>query len=269
MLREEDADPVSKEAAELYDEHFVPANFQHWAVLLSNAAALRPGESVLDVGCGTGALTREAAKRVRPDGRVVGLDRSPNMLAVARRRLPGAEFFRGYAESLPFADHTFDTTLSQLAIMFFASKAQALREMYRVTRPGGRVWLAICGPLDESSGYSAMASLLRRYFREALAREYLLPFAFGDQTRIRGLFSEARIPLGEVTRVSSKVRYKSLQDWIYTDFKGWTLAKLIDEDTYNDLLAKASTELSHFVSQEGRVEFEMTAYFVGTCRAST
>src|SRR5919198_1187083 len=77
-------------AAEVYQEHLVPAIFGPWAPMVVDRAALRRGERVLDVACGTGAVTRDAAARVGADGMVVGLDLNPGMLAVARVQPPVA-----------------------------------------------------------------------------------------------------------------------------------------------------------------------------------
>jgi ubiquinone/menaquinone biosynthesis C-methylase UbiE len=77
-------------AAEVYEQLFVPALFQQWGKVVTAAAAIGLGHRVLDVACGTGALARAAAERVGPDGMVVGLDASEEMLAVARRTAPAS-----------------------------------------------------------------------------------------------------------------------------------------------------------------------------------
>lgn len=95
-------EPV-RSPADVYDEQFVPALFRHWGPVLCDAAAITSGQRVLDVACGTGALTVAVADRVSPGGAVLGLDANPEMLAVARRKHPDIEWHEGRAESLPFA----------------------------------------------------------------------------------------------------------------------------------------------------------------------
>lgn len=116
------------------------ATYDH-LVKLSGAET---GDHVLDIGCGTGYLTRRAALAVGPAGRIEGIDPSPEVIAYANRRAPANTTFTvAAAEQLPHPDNAFDIVLSSLAIHHIDAdkRADALREMYRVLRPGG--WLLI------------------------------------------------------------------------------------------------------------------------------
>jgi ubiquinone/menaquinone biosynthesis C-methylase UbiE len=117
--------------------------FEEWAPRVCKAAALLPGNKILDVACGTGVLAREAARCVQPGGMVTGLDRNEVMLTVARRVAPGIEWRQGRAEALPFPDGSFDAVVSQFGLMFFEDREGALREMWRVLKPGGRLAVAV------------------------------------------------------------------------------------------------------------------------------
>ena len=79
---------LTREAAIFYEQEFVPAIFDQWPPILLGTANTKMGDRVLDVGCGTGVLAREALQRVAPDGEVTGLDFSENMLSVARQACP-------------------------------------------------------------------------------------------------------------------------------------------------------------------------------------
>jgi len=114
----------------------------------ADLASLQPGEQVLDVGCGTGALALEAQRRVGGTGRVVGIDPGAQQITrarakAARRRLP-AEFEIGVIERLPFPDQTFDVALSTLMMHHLPAslKRQGLAEIARVLKPGGRLVIA-------------------------------------------------------------------------------------------------------------------------------
>src|SRR5262245_12382791 len=120
------------EAAEVYEQAFVPAFFAQWASLLCDAAAVAAGQRVLDVACGTGIVARTAADRVSPGGAVVGVDLNEAMLTVARRVRSDIDYRRADAAALPFEDQAFDTVVSQMALMFFPDRLGSVREMARV-----------------------------------------------------------------------------------------------------------------------------------------
>ncbi len=109
------------------------------------AARLKAGEAVLDVGCGTGDLTLRAARRVGAEGRAVGIDASPNMVKIARRKAAkkgrDVDFRVAPIEDLPFADGEFDAALSSFMIHHLPDdlKLRGLAEVRRVLKPGGRL----------------------------------------------------------------------------------------------------------------------------------
>lgn len=105
--------------------------------------ALRPGEHLLDVGVGPGLLALEAARAVGPTGRVCGIDVSPSMLAIARRRAgeAGVELAQGGATAIPYSDASFDVAVSTQVLEYVPDVPAALVELHRVVRPGGRVLL--------------------------------------------------------------------------------------------------------------------------------
>jgi SAM-dependent methyltransferase len=104
----------------------------------ARAARVEAGRDVVDVGCGTGALTTVLADIAGAE-HVAGVDPSPPFVEQARARVPGADLRVAAAEALPFPDHTFDVAVSQLVFHFVSDPSAAVREMTRVTRPGGRV----------------------------------------------------------------------------------------------------------------------------------
>jgi SAM-dependent methyltransferase len=110
--------------------------------LVRDALAAQPGERILDVGCGPGFYVAELLDQVGPDGSVVGVDVSPQMIAVAQQRTGGrdnVDFHLADATALPVDDAEFDGALSVQVLEYVADATAALTEMYRVLRPGGRV----------------------------------------------------------------------------------------------------------------------------------
>ena len=256
------AGQVTRTAAEVYEEFFVPALFGEWAARVADAAQLAPGQKVLDVACGTGVLAREAARRIDPGGVVVGLDCNEGMLSVARRKAPGIEWRRGMAESLPFADAALDAVVSQFGLMFFEDRRAALREMWRILRPGGRLAVAVWDALDHTAGYAAMAALLQRLFGDRVVAALHAPFALGDAAVLRFLFAEAGITNIEIRTSDGTARFPSIESWVHTDVKGWTLADLIDDRQYDQLRRAAATELTPYAQRDGSVAFRCPAHIV-------
>ena len=158
-MTEQESWQVSGAAAEVYERCFVPAIFGQWAPQLVDAAGVSLADRVLDVGCGTGILARAAADRVADEAQVTGLDINEGMLAVARRVRPELEWQQGDAAQLPHEDGTFDVVLCQMALMFFPDRTAALRELARVTRPGGTVALSVPAALDEQPAYGPFVAM--------------------------------------------------------------------------------------------------------------
>ena len=109
-----------------------------WRRRAARETGLRQGGAALDVACGSGKLTVELARVAGPSGRVVGLDFSPEMLAIARRQHPAIEFIEGDAQNLPFEDGSFDAVTIAFGLRNLADPVRGLREMRRVLKPSGK-----------------------------------------------------------------------------------------------------------------------------------
>lgn len=250
---------INTGAAEVYEEFFLPALFTHWPPRLAEAARIRAGRHVLDVACGTGVLARALLERVGPEGSVTGLDINPGMLAVARRKEPKVDWRQGPAEALPFADRSFDAVVSQFGLMFFDNRRAAIAEMMRVLKPGGRLAVAVWAALDTSPGYAALLRVLQDLFGDAAADALRAPFNLGDPAMLRSLFADAGVPGVEVATYAGIARYPSIEAWMYTEIKGWTLADMIDDAQYQRLLDTAKQVLRQFAGPNGAVSFSAPA----------
>ena len=266
------AEQAGRSPAEVYDECFVPALFRPWGPVLCDAANLVPGQRVLDVACGTGALTVAAADRVAAGGAtggaVLGLDANPEMLAVARRKRPDVEWHEGRAESLPFADASFDAVVSQFGLMFFDDRVAALREMHRVLRPGGRLAVAVCDALERSPGYAALAALLDRLFGKRVGDSFRSPFVLGDATALHAMCDAAGIAGARVAQREGTVRFESIDALVSTERACvWTLGGLLDDAQFERLLLEARSAFRPFVDAGGKVAFSMPALLITAGKA--
>ena len=152
--------------AQAYAEVMVPA-LTPVAVEVVRRAVLAPGEAVLDVGTGTGTA---AALCTGAQRRVTGLDAAPGMLALARREHRQLDFVEGDLRSMPFPDGSFDVVVSVHALLFVEDRVAGLREMRRVTSPGGRLSLSVPGPTAVTP--SAVFADLYREFGLDTRRDY-------------------------------------------------------------------------------------------------
>ncbi len=253
---------VAESAAEIYENFFVPALFADWPPQILKVADVQSGHSVLDVACGTGILAREAQRVVGDSGVVTGVDINEEMLAVARSASNQINWQNSAAESLPFEDDSFDRVVSQFGLMFFNDRVQSVREMLRVLRPGGKLCVAVWASLGDTPGYAAVSEMLAELFGPKVAQSIQFPYSLGDTNTLKTLFAEAGAPNVTVQTVMGKARFDSIDSWVYTDIKGWTLADVIDGEGYEKLKREASKRLSQFVQQDGSVEFDAPAHIV-------
>jgi SAM-dependent methyltransferase len=249
---------VTADAAELYDRFFVPALFAQWPDRLLDLAGAGPGDSVLDVGCGTGVLARAALRRVGVAGAVTGVDVNEGMLAVAARSEPDVTWVRGRAEELPVPDDGVDRALCQFAMMFVEDPGAAVAEMARVVRPGGALCVATWAALPETPGYAAMVDLVREILGDGPARALEAPFVLGTADDVRAVLEPGLGPV-DVTRLDGVARFPSLDAWVATDVRAWTLADLVDDEGLDELQRAARSRLVRFCDDSGRVEFPAPA----------
>lgn len=161
------------------------------AVALVAAAAVKPGEDVLDVGCGTGNAALLAAAA---GAHAVGVDPAQRLIGVARERASqdglDAEFLAADAIALPFEDASFDVVMSVFGVIFAVPAQKATAEMLRVLRPGGRILLTVwtdTGPLAQTS------RLAGQMVAEVLGVKPASPVGWGDPERLRELFAPAGV----------------------------------------------------------------------------
>ncbi len=176
---------------------------------LADLAGVRSGHAVLDVGCGPGALTAELVARLGPEA-VCAVEPSAPFVDAVRARLPGVDVRRAAAEDLPFPDGAFDVALAQLVVHFMADPVAGLREMARVTRPGGVVAACVW---DDAGGRSPLST----YWRAARELDPATPGeAWLPGTRQGHLAELARAAgLGDVeeSELAVGVRFPSVEDW--------------------------------------------------------
>ncbi|TNE77606.1 MAG: methyltransferase domain-containing protein [Gammaproteobacteria bacterium] len=254
--------------ARAYENLHVPALFKQWCNPVLDAADINPGDNVLDVGCGTGILAREAVSRTGSHGRVTGLDPGPGMLAVARELAPNIGWEQGVAESLPYADDSFDAVVSQFGLMFFQDKAGAIREMHRVLKPGGRLAVAVWDSLEHMTAFPESVAILREHAGDAAAAALSAPFVLGDKSDLAALFHSAGVASPEITTLVGQARFPSLQAMMEADLRGWlpVMGIHLSEEQIQTILGIAGNRLADYVTADGEMVFEAPAHIVSSTK---
>ncbi len=196
--------------AEVYDR-FIGRYSPKLAGAMCEAAEVQPGQRALDVGCGSGALVSALADVVGAEN-VAGIDPSEPFVEATRAKVPGARIEVGSAESLPFADGEFDTTLSQLVVNFLSDPEQGVREMSRVTRPGG----VVAGCVWD---YGGGMTLLRTFWEAAAAldpgatpRMESHTMRFSTPEDLAGLWQSGRFADVDVSPIVVDASYEDFED---------------------------------------------------------
>jgi SAM-dependent methyltransferase len=252
------------DAAGAYEALMVPALFGPWSWRVADAAQIAPGHRVLDVACGTGVLAREAAARAGVTGAVTGLDPNRAMLEVARRLDPDVEWRHGIAESLPFADRTFDRVVSQFGLMFFEDRLEALREALRILHPEGRLAVAVWDSLENIPAYAAEVALLERLAGQPAADALRAPFVLGHVQDLVALFADAGVGSIDVATAQATARFPSVRVMVEADLRGWlpVMGVVLSEEQIARILEEAEHVLAPYVIADRTVAFEASAHIV-------
>ncbi|MEE9255798.1 MAG: methyltransferase domain-containing protein [bacterium] len=244
---------------EAYQNFYAPAMFIPWGKDLVTRADPKPGDRVLDVACGTGVVSRLAAERVVPSGKVTGLDIDSGFLAVARSIPPpsggAVEFHEGSAGELPFEDGSFDLALCQQGLQFFPDRPAALAEMKRVLRPGGKLTLSVWRKVEFCPGHNALSVAIERHGGPIDAKP--LSFSLTDPGELRELAEGAGFRDVTIEEAALPVRFESPERFVEIVIAaspaggmGRALAKL-DEQGRMAMLRDVREDLKEYTSDDG------------------
>jgi SAM-dependent methyltransferase len=200
-----------------HDEIFDRSVAGYDAALLAH---LRPADRVLDVGCGTGSITRAAARRARC---AVGVDLSSAMLALAGRRaaaedLRTVRFLHGDAQVHDFAPESFDVAVSRNGVMFFGDPVAAFANIARALRPGGRLAMLVWQPLAANEWMTELMRTLNGSAPAGGAQQG--PFSFGDPARVRAVLADAGFTGITVTGLAEPIWFGPDASRAYRFFAG-------------------------------------------------
>lgn len=222
---------VFDRAAAQYDRAG-PRIFERFGARLVEWLTIVPGARVLDVATGRGAVLISAARRVGANGRVVGTDLSHGMLdeierTVREMEIPNVELSKMDAEHLEFPDGSFDLVTCGFGLLFFPAMDAALREMFRVCKPGGRVGVSLWGKAPFDPAWKIFADQIRAYGVEVRQPQRI---AY-DPDGVRVLLANAGFANVETMSETREAVYATEEDWWQFQF---TLAARVAIERMDD-----------------------------------
>lgn len=250
---------LTPQAAQSYEEFFVPAIFHQWPEQIISASAISESDDVLDLGCGTGALTRKIVGRA---GTTIGIDLSESMLGVARQVCPAATFQQGSADDLPFEDSSFDTVVSAFMLMFLSDPKKAVGEMQRVLRPGGRLVASVWQGLGDNPVYEALVEAIREVIDDASAESMAWPFLMGDVKKIEEVFDVVGLSTPSITPHDGYATFPSVEEFVAIEIQAWLLADSIGADQIAEIAVKLRENYPDFSNSDGPIRFPLNAFIV-------
>lgn len=178
-----------------YDAVIVPTLFHAWTERLVDQHGPWEGRRVLDVATGTGVVAQFVGRQVGADGKVIGADINPQMLAAARRRCadlgPAVELVETPAHPLNIPDDAVDVVTCQQGFQFFPDRRAAAHEMHRVLRDGGKVIVSTWLPVSECRGFGVVCDALEAIGEPDIAASMRVPFDNMPQDELLSHFESA------------------------------------------------------------------------------
>lgn len=246
-----------------YEKELVPSLFRPWSLSTVALAELQQGEHILDVACGTGVVARRALADVGPQGKVVGFDLNAGMIEVARS-LPSSdaiEWVEGDALQMPFADEQFDVVLCQGGLQFMDDKVQAVREMYRVLKAGGRFVLLLFRDIQYTPGFALLAEKIAPYTDQRALTSIHTPFTLGNSEEMQHLLREVGFQHIALRHETKEIHFPSAEYFIRARLTATIVKDTITEDVVARAVQEVSAALQPYVIN-GELRFPMEGYFL-------
>jgi ubiquinone/menaquinone biosynthesis C-methylase UbiE len=255
--------------ADVYESILVPAIYEAWATITVDNAKPRNGDRALDAACGTGVVSRLLSQRLGAPGEVIGLDCDPLMIAAARAASRGKtvapiEYDQGSATSIPYEDEIFEIVTCQQGLPYFSDRAAAIREMYRVMIPGGRLAMLVWRGIEYSPAFRILAAVLDHYLGAEATAYIRSSFVFEEAADLRTLLVQSRFRNAQIEEVDSTAHFASVDEFFRSQVIGTQLVDqlaTLDAPQRAELFTVLANALKSYVTGEG-LSFPMGAFLI-------
>ncbi|MGA9997340.1 MAG: methyltransferase domain-containing protein [Pyrinomonadaceae bacterium] len=179
---------------ENYDRYLGPALFEPYASDMVERLNVSEGASVLELACGTGIVTRRLRDHLPPGARLVATDLNEAMIGYAARKFrpdEAVQWKQADATALPFADESFDAVVCQFGLMFVPDKERAIREAYRVLKPGAHFLFSVWDAIEHNDLAHIAHTTISTFFEHDPPNFYEVPFCLHDPEAVRSLLTAA------------------------------------------------------------------------------
>ena len=259
MIATHELPAITDDIVKMHTDYLVPAIYAQWAHHTAELAEIEVGQSVLDVACRTGTLSRTVLLEVGPTGKVTGLDHNAKMLTTARRLAPAIEWQPGDAALLPYDNDSFDRVMCQFSLMFIKNRVAAIKEMLRVCKPDGMVVIAIWAPLDHSKAYGKLLDLTKKFAGPGIALKLSKPWSLGGFGQMDSLLLSANVKEYVCHERPGVAVFPSIESFVETHLRATGGFYSISKDSFADLVAAAILDLQPFITSDGKVAAALDA----------
>ncbi len=260
---------LAHDAAERYEEILVPSILGPFARALVEWAKPTSGESVLDIGCGTGAAARVAAEYVGSTGHITAIDVNTGMLDVARALPPVngtvINWREGSAQQLPLTDETYQHAICAQTIQFLKDRAQAVTEMHRILKPAGQAAVSIWCPITENPYFDTLVKAVAQHIDPDTAQGLGAAFALTDADQVADLLRAAGFSAVEVAVGELDLTLPPLREFVPRHISSTPMTvgfNAAPPESQAAVIDEVVTRLKDFTAPNGQAIIAFRSYFI-------
>ena len=263
---------LCKGGPEAFEKYVVPAFGGVWAQDMVKRAALRKGDRILDVACGTGIVARYAYESLGDAVHITGVDVNDVALGNAReisaRNAAPIEWKQADVSMLPFSNDTFDVLLCQQGLQYFPDRSRALQESNRVLANDGRIVFSVWRPIEFSPFYFVLHQALEKYISREAASILASAYTLSDPVQLKALFEGAGFKRITIRIVIRQMRYSPLEEFVLGSFFASPFANdmvALEEMAREEMLLAIRKSIANYMDDDG-LAAPMESYVVSATK---